>query len=177
MRECFEHEKTLSLPAIQPGHQKLFTIALHDQPWVTMTTASVKVSSAPLRKKYTSRSNSTFVKKPYPGPLTKLSLNSGQSLSLPQPWGRQPNALLSFLPWVPPGLPVSVLSILHQRGSSIPCKVLCWGHCWDGSRETLSLRPSILGPDGSWCGPQLWTRPWLRPFFPKVGSSLLGTEK
>ena len=142
-----------------------------------MTTASVKVSSVPLRKKYSSRSNSTFVKKPYPVPLTKLSLNSSQNSRLPQPWGCQPNGPASFLPRVPRGLPVSVLSILDQRGSSMPWKVLCLGHSWDGGRETLSLRPSILGPGGSWCGPQLWTRPWLQPFFPKVGSSLIGKGK
>lgn len=75
------------------------------------------------------------MKKPDPIPLTKLSLNSCQNLSLP--W---PNVSAGFLPWVPPGLPVSVLSILDKRGSSISKKV----QSWNGSLETLSLPGSCV---------------------------------
>lgn len=86
-----------------------------------------------LGKKCSSRSNSMFVKKPDPIPLTKLSLNSCQNLSLP--W---PNGSAGFLSWVPPGLPMSVPSILDKWGSSISRQVQSWG----GSLETLSLPPS-----------------------------------
>lgn len=84
-------------------------------------------------KKCSSRSNSMFVKKPDPIPLTKLSLNSCQNLSLP--W---PNGSAGSLSWVPPGLPMSVPSILDKWGSSISRQVQSWG----GSLETLSLPPS-----------------------------------
>lgn len=79
------------------GTQKLFITTTNAQPRVTMTTASTMVSGMPVRKRYSSRSNSTFVKKPYPVPLHKLSAEQQPQFEVPSAL----RVLVKYPCWLP----------------------------------------------------------------------------
>lgn len=150
--------ETLSLPQSTAWRQTL-NIVLNGQPWVTMTTASGKVSTVPLGKKNVVqgqtrrlwRSQILFLSQSCHWTAAKIWAYLGQ-MSLP-----------ASSVWVPPGLPVSVLSILDKRGSSISRKVQelewqpetplkfpgsCPGAGWAGSAAALLPEGRIKSTGG-----------------------------
>lgn len=105
-----------------------------------MATAFIIVSSVPIRKGYSSRSNSTFVMRSYPVPLHKLVIERNENL---------PNSTAGFPSRGPARTSCFCLFYLDCQVSFVSWKLLCWGKSWDGGHEILSPGPCITELRGS----------------------------